>query len=353
MSYNIIITPTNQIENAKIDKYLDLLSTNVVVGTNFFADFGAALSDIFGGYSDIYQDKLQKIYNTALKNLKQQASKIGANAIVGLKIDFDEISGKGKSMFMVSAIGMAVKVSYNTQIKNEKTNIELNYVSYNELEDSVSRYDIIASVNTGKMPYSEHWNFLMNNPINEIIPKFIDHYINLKASQLIVYEPVDELFINNISSYLKICDELLVAEALYTRLPDSSNLVKILDDINLFSPTHVLNLLENNHIKLAIKCLKLRKSIYNEDDVMIMENILIRLENLPDLGTFENVKSMLTKAKDKYKCPDGHMNDIENQFCDTFNCGKNIKGLTYDEVNQINRFKFKLEILKKELSKKI
>ncbi len=114
MDNNILITTTDTIENAIIEKYMELITTNVVVGTNVFSDFGASLTDFFGGTSQTYQKKLQKIYETAFNNLRQRAIELGANAIVGVKIDFDEISGKGKSMFMVSAIGMAVLIKRKT-----------------------------------------------------------------------------------------------------------------------------------------------------------------------------------------------------------------------------------------------
>ena len=112
MDNNILITTTDTIENAVIEKYIDLITTNVVVGTNVFSDFGASITDFFGGTSQTYQNKLQKIYDTAFSNLRQRAIELGANAIVGVKIDFDEISGKGKSMFMVSAVGMAVLIKH-------------------------------------------------------------------------------------------------------------------------------------------------------------------------------------------------------------------------------------------------
>ncbi len=117
MKYSILATTTNSVENAEIIKYIDLISPNVVVGTNLFSDLGASFTDLFGGYSDTYQNKLQGIYKIAIDKLKQKAVTIGANAIVGLKIDFDEISGKGKSMFMISAVGMAV-TSLNSDSKS-------------------------------------------------------------------------------------------------------------------------------------------------------------------------------------------------------------------------------------------
>ena len=106
----MIVTTTNFIENAKIEQYLGIVTANCVVGTNFISDFTASLTDFFGGMSGTYQRKLNVLYNAAMDTLKEDARRKGANAIVGLSIDFDEVSGKGKSMFMVSVVGTAVKI---------------------------------------------------------------------------------------------------------------------------------------------------------------------------------------------------------------------------------------------------
>lgn len=106
----MIITSTNDIKDYKITKYLGLINVNVVIGANFFSDFFASFTDVFGGYSNTYQSKLDKIYGDALRELQAKASNSGGNAIIGVHFDFDEVSGKGKSMFMVTAYGTAVMV---------------------------------------------------------------------------------------------------------------------------------------------------------------------------------------------------------------------------------------------------
>ncbi len=106
----MIITTTNNIEGAEITQYIRLVSTNVVIGTNFFSDFAASFTDFFGGRSTTYQHKLDDVYQNAMYEIEQKAASIGADAVVGLKMDFNEISGKGKTMFMVSAVGTAVKI---------------------------------------------------------------------------------------------------------------------------------------------------------------------------------------------------------------------------------------------------
>ncbi len=107
----MIITTTNNIEGSRIEEYICLVSTNIVIGTNFFSDFVASFTDFFGGRSSTYQNKLDDVYKAAMDEVKRKAQAAGADAIVGLKMDFNEISSKGKAMFMVSAVGTAVKLS--------------------------------------------------------------------------------------------------------------------------------------------------------------------------------------------------------------------------------------------------
>lgn len=107
----MIITTTNNIEGARIEEYVSLVSTNIVIGTNFFSDFVASFTDFFGGRSSTYQNKLDDVYRAAIKEVERKAKAAGADAIVGLKMDFNEVSSKGKAMFMVSAVGTAVKLS--------------------------------------------------------------------------------------------------------------------------------------------------------------------------------------------------------------------------------------------------
>lgn len=111
----MIITSTIDIKGFKITQYLGLVNVNVVIGVNFFSDFFASFTDVFGGYSDEYQSKLDKIYRDALNRLEVKANTMRANAIIGVHFDFDEISGKGKQMFMVTAYGTAVIVEPMTK----------------------------------------------------------------------------------------------------------------------------------------------------------------------------------------------------------------------------------------------
>lgn len=116
----MIIVTTYNIPCFSIVENLGVIQANQVVGANVISDFIASFSDFFGGTSGAYRDKLNDLFQFVKKQLTEKASMIGANAILGLKIGYNEISGKGKSMFMVSCIGTAVVISPNNYEKYEK-----------------------------------------------------------------------------------------------------------------------------------------------------------------------------------------------------------------------------------------
>src|SRR5690606_31983431 len=162
MKPSILISTTNSIEGMEIEKYYDLISTNVVLGTNILSDLGASFSDLFGGTSDIYQNKLEKIYKLALEKLRLKASNLRANGVVGVKVDFDEISGGGKSMFMISVSGMAVRLK---TLKKDSPITEENRdtVLPEDLDSMVNKLKILTKVKGNNNLTDQDWEFLIEN----------------------------------------------------------------------------------------------------------------------------------------------------------------------------------------------
>ena len=91
MKKDILLSTTNSIPNYDVIESRGLVFANVVLGTNFFSDFAASFTDTFGGTSDTYQSKLDKIYSEVINKLKVKVTDLGCNAIIGFKIDFDEM----------------------------------------------------------------------------------------------------------------------------------------------------------------------------------------------------------------------------------------------------------------------
>lgn len=109
----MILTTTNNIPGYSIDKFKGLVNANQVIGVDIISEFIASITDIIGGTSGTFRRELESGYDNVISQLETKAKELNANAIVGIRIDFDEISAKGKSMFMLSAQGTAVNVSIN------------------------------------------------------------------------------------------------------------------------------------------------------------------------------------------------------------------------------------------------
>lgn len=106
----MILTTTNGIENFNIQKYLGVICAQEVIGVNIFSDIIASVSDVVGGTSGTYRNRLSKIYDSAFQALEKQAAIKSANAILGISINIGEISGKSKQMFMITIIGTAAVI---------------------------------------------------------------------------------------------------------------------------------------------------------------------------------------------------------------------------------------------------
>lgn len=103
----IIVTTTNSVEGRRIVEYKGIIFGEVVSGVDFIKDFAAGITNIFGGRSGSYEGELISAREDALAELKQRAISIGANAVVGAKIDYETL-GQGGNMLMVTASGTAV-----------------------------------------------------------------------------------------------------------------------------------------------------------------------------------------------------------------------------------------------------
>lgn len=104
---NITTTPT--IEGKRIVRYCGVIAGEAILGANIFKDLFAGIRDIVGGRSATYEQELQKARMIALEELEQRAKELGANAVVGVDLDY-ETFGKTNGMLMVSVSGTAVVV---------------------------------------------------------------------------------------------------------------------------------------------------------------------------------------------------------------------------------------------------
>jgi uncharacterized protein YbjQ (UPF0145 family) len=103
------VTTTPSIEGKRITKYCGLVAGEAILGANLFKDLFAGIRDLVGGRSATYERELQRARDIALQELQQRAQEVGANAVVGVDLDY-EVLGQTNGMLMVSASGTAVVV---------------------------------------------------------------------------------------------------------------------------------------------------------------------------------------------------------------------------------------------------
>jgi uncharacterized protein YbjQ (UPF0145 family) len=103
------VTTTPSIEGRKITRYCGVVAGEAILGANLFKDLFAGIRDLVGGRSATYERELQKAREIAIHELQQRAQELGANAVVGVDLDY-EVLGQGNGMLMVSASGTAVVI---------------------------------------------------------------------------------------------------------------------------------------------------------------------------------------------------------------------------------------------------
>ncbi len=106
----MLLVTTDIVQGYRIRKYGPLVAAEAVMGTNIFRDFFAKVRDVVGGRSGAFQASLADARELILREISEQAEAAGCNAVIGLDIDYGEVSGSGKTMLMVAAQGTAVMV---------------------------------------------------------------------------------------------------------------------------------------------------------------------------------------------------------------------------------------------------
>lgn len=104
----MIVTTTPTVEGRPITDYRGIVVGEAIMGANIVRDFFAQITDVVGGRSGAYETKLQDAREVAMSELEQRAAALGANAVVGVDIDYEVV---GDTMLMVSVSGTAVVLS--------------------------------------------------------------------------------------------------------------------------------------------------------------------------------------------------------------------------------------------------
>lgn len=105
----MLITTTPTIEGKRITKYYGIVSAETIIGANLVKDFMANIRDVVGGRSGSYEEIFRKAKEAALHEMQREAEHLGANAVIGVDLDYETVGASG-SMLMVVASGTAVRI---------------------------------------------------------------------------------------------------------------------------------------------------------------------------------------------------------------------------------------------------
>ena len=105
----MLTTTTHTIDGRPIRQYIGLVPGEAIMGANVFSDLMASITDFVGGRSDTYENKFAEARETALREMQDEAQRKGADAVVGIDIDY-QVLGASNGMLMVTATGTAVKI---------------------------------------------------------------------------------------------------------------------------------------------------------------------------------------------------------------------------------------------------
>lgn len=341
----LFISTTNTIDNGKATSYFGVVSSHIVAGTGFLSDFAASLSDFFGGRSGSYRRQLEDLYDEALDEISEKAHRLGANCILGLKIDMDNISGKGMSMFMITAVGTAAKVEFTNEEPLAGTN---ETITSAVLINEIAKRAILKELNSESAVFPQkNWDPILKYPDNDFVLPLTRRYFEIIPNAKDYFEYA-ETFKKNYAQFIQMVDRPLLIDAVYEGLLNGSSFAwarELIKEHYLFDSKAIMKLIESGYANQAIAVLECEQPSYTDRDLHDMEAVIDALEHLPDVGKIEVVKGgMFSKDGEKFICRHGHKNSPDAEFCS--DCAENIKGLNRNELGIIESFKNRVVVLR-------
>jgi len=337
----INITTTPGFDNAKITDYIEPISAHVVIGMNVFKDFFSGITDIFGGNSGTYEITLATIHEKVLNKLKKKAYSIGANSIVGLKIDNDEIAAQGKSMIMVTATGTAVKANFPEK-KSEILDRKLERIDFNYLDILIIKKRYLERAKENKLNINDaFWGFVKQNEIPEL-----SEYILNRLGRLVIdskdYVDVINKYKSNSIEYFTSIDAEIAVQQLYGKLKEDINedfrmaIIEIIKEGKLIDYGRIIELIKHNDFtvkKSGVSICSSHKTNYDSSDIMLIKEIIATIPLvLTQRGSKSTKKKMLSsKEIDVWICECNKENEINDVFC--VRCGNDIFGFKKDTFN--------------------
>ncbi|HEK21437.1 MULTISPECIES: YbjQ family protein [unclassified Mucilaginibacter] len=355
----ILITTTESVSGFEIETYIKPIFASVVIGTNVFSDFNASITDFFGGRSSSYEKKLQMMNENALVILKSKASELGANCVIGLRVNSQQISGKNMQMFMLSAYGTAAiirSLSYSKQPMLSSK--ELDKTSVN---DKTQLVKLLKDYKRDEFKFTiQSIELILENKNEEFASLFLSKFIEL--AKLDFYDENQTHAKKLLLEYFAAINPAVAIPLLYQTFDGETNakvtneVLSLIREFDLVDVKQCLLLLNSTKLsirKIALNILRYDQPIYVINDIEVLTKAIEKIKtSFSDLSSISTKKGFLSSnEKDVWICQCGKSNDMPSNYC--FNCQYNRFGFKSDELKPdtvINQLTNKVEALKEMFS---
>ena len=338
------ITTTDSIHGWTITDYRGLVSAHVVAGTGFFSDFAASLTDVFGGRSLSYQRQLASIEQETLDSLRNSAMQRGANWILGVRVDFDEISGKGMQMFMVSAQGTAVQAIRTPASADVATpGIAAGSFVREQLRKDAVLQLIPKCLAEERAITEDVMQAICDTRLAAGVPLAIK--VIFADPQVALSDRVRQLALQS----LRLLPRDAVRDAIHEKMLEPSSEKAALDlyrELSLLDLAWTRDILispdrHSRRIGLQALCKGVALT-YTPKDIPILRSIAETIPvAFPDRSTLVEVRGFLSsQSSERWRCENGHDNTLEARRCETCNIdrfGHRIGTFSPDEALRVTQ----------------
>ncbi len=328
----MLLTTTSSLDGWTVQEYLGPVSAEVVIGTGLFTEFFSSWTDAFGLESHAHQGKLDLIKQRALAAIEYKALRLGANAVIGLRVDHDEIGAGGKSLLMVTAMGTAVRAHRSGEREDPHAESRAGAISAYELGINRDRARLLARAEAGLVDLGDQktWNFVVDNQVVEMAPHVLKRATLLQSQ--FSYNPVerDRAWAMLKDFFLRL-DREQAAEALYAALdgPDveAEFALQVIIDAGLLDVSRITAMLQGANETVRARVLQVVRAdqpYYTPDDIAPLQALreLIPVVCVP-APTVK--KKGLMGEKDVWMCVCGEAVDVKSTECGT--CGRDRYGV--------------------------
>lgn len=291
---SILFTTSDNFSKNEIVERFGLIDSTIVVGANIFRDVFASWRDVFGGETKGYRKDLEKMKNAALAELTKKAKNLGANAVISIKVDVDELSGQGKSMFMYNITGSAVLLEHDEQNTKTSNDVIIDSEEFNDTREKIvltKKVKSKPSINPYLQRISEGnlWNPELEDIFLEQFKSDLNSH-NYKYLSELSTDSIVRLFENDLSDLNKMQYEALV---------------NALENVGWFDFDKIMELLKSENEKCRFRtlrfCLFERKQ-YTIDEIEQFKLLISLLMNDFDDSLKVSQESKLFGSKEVSKC---------------------------------------------------